>query len=278
VTDGLQHWVEQLSAAPLPVWAQSRQALLELAGGGRYNSAALTRALAHDPLLCAQLLRAANAGRGGGSIATLEQAAVMLGARALHRLAEQLPVLEERLPAPALEPLEQHRRFNFYVGYLARELIRRLRNKQYDDAFFAGLLHNLGELALRAQAQPVVTSGVELPALSAALAEHWRLPPLLRAVLDERQRQDKASELVRLSARFFQLEPANLLIDSQAPWLERAANLLNESSAALRPFAFTAATGASAWLYERLSAATPEVAWLYPPAPPSAGLNLQRLQ
>lgn len=263
MAEALKHWVEQLSAAPLPVWAQSRQALLALAADGRYNSATLTRALVHDPLLCAQLLRSANAGRSGGSIATLEQAAVMLGARELHRLAEQLPVLEERLQAPSLELLRQHQRFNFHVGYLARELIRRLRGKQYDDAFFAGLLHNLGELTIRAAA--LEGPEPELPALSAALARHWRLPPLLRAVLDDGERQDKACELVRLSAELFRLEPAELLEAAHGPWLERVAGILIGPPASLRPLVFAATTAAAAWLHERLPPTT-AACWLYPPA------------
>lgn len=282
----IQRWVDQLSEQPLPVWRQTREALLRLAEQGGYNGARLTRALAHDPLLIAQLLRRANAGRAGGAIATLEQAAVMLGAQALHGFADALPVLEECLGEADLAALRQLQRRDFHVGYLARELTQRFRESRYEDAFFAGLLHNLGELALRAHSPRVIPQicraarqqgkspaeaaeavlGFGVPALSVALCRHWRLPALLQTAVDADQPQDRRSELVQLAGAVLHAGPTPL-IDGENPRLRRLGEILGEPAEAVRAVVFRAAVDAARWLEERLPRAEAELIELFPEEP-----------
>lgn len=286
MANGLRHWVKQLSDQPLPVWRESRRRLLCLAANGDYNGGALSRELVHDPLLCAQLLRAANAGKTAGPVATLDQAAVMLGARALHELAERLPVLEERLPAPALATLRQLQRRDFHVAWLARELSRRYLDMRYDDAFFAGLLLNLGERALRVHSPGVLPGirrvaeargispaeaatavlGFEIATLSAALAHHWRMPVLLQAVLGANHQQQPRSELVGLADAILRGGPA-LLPAVEDARLRRVAEMLHEPVAAARTLTFRAAASAARWLCECLPEEGRPVVELFPQVP-----------
>lgn len=274
---GLRAWVDRVSARPLPVWRQSRLELLRLAGQGGYNAAALTRGVAHDPLLCAQLLRLANSGRAGGSIATLPQGAVLLGARALARFAAALPVLEDSLPDAELQALRQLQRHAFHVGYLARALSHRLRAARHEeDAFYAGLLRELGEFARRAcplpasaEAElPASLAGAERATRSAALARHWRLPPLLQACTEERARSDRAAALVDLAAALVR-GGAEPLRELEAQPLRRLSTLLGEPAEPIRTAVFAAATEAASWLVGRLPARDHDLLELYPEPPPA---------
>jgi HD-like signal output (HDOD) protein len=284
--DALQQWVERLTAQPLPIWRDSRAKLSALATGGRYNAHALVQNLAHDPLLAAQLLRQANSGRRDGTITTIQQAAVMLGAHYLRTLAADLPVLEDQLDKQEQAALRRLQRYAFHVGYLARELVRRFKDPHYDQAFYAGLLHNLGELVLRALSPELLPQihqlavkqrislsaaatdvvGFEIPALSAALAQRWQLPGLIRGVLDSQHSQDRRCELVVLSAAILHQGPQALARADGAP-LVRAASVLRERPEALRTIVFRSATEAAAHLSQRLSASLGESGELFPEEP-----------
>jgi len=287
MSDALRDWVKRLSDRPLPVWRESRRALLALTADAAYNGAALIRAAAHDPMLCAHMLRAANAGRADGSIATLEQAAVMLGAQAMTTLAQRLPVLEDRFDQTQLAPLRQLHRRAFHIGYLARELVRRHRDMRYDDAFYAGLLRDLGELALRAHAPEIVPRirhhaakqgstleqaaraalGCGIAELSAALAEHWRLPHLLRSLLDDRQQQDRRCELIRLAEDLIKGGPERLLPEIDNEHLRRAGEILVEPPDTVRTAVFKATAEAAAHLYSRLPRPQAGLVELFPAEP-----------
>lgn len=291
--DALQQWVERLSRQPLPVSRDCRKALIELAGGGRYNANTLVQAIAHDPLLCVQLLRRANGGKDR-AIATVQQAAVMLGANALRTTADGLPELEAQLQPEELAALRQLQRRAFHVGYLAREFVRRYNDPHYDDAYYAGLLHNLGELALRARAPKVLPQirrlaarngvtpaaaavdvlGFDIPALSAALARQWHLPSLLRGVLDTQHGQDRLAELVVLAARILHDGP-ELLRAADSPAVLRAAELLRERPETVRSLVFRAASEASAHLRERLPMDRASCCELFPEEPQDSHESMQ---
>ena len=289
-TRAIQEWVRRLSDSPMPVWRASREALVAFGRDGEYNGPRLTRSLAHDPLVCAHLLRAANASRGsGGQIATLEQAAVMLGSGGIERLGAALPVVEDRLDAEAMMPLRQLRRRLFHVGYLARELVRRNRDMHYDDAFYAGLLHNLGELALRATAPEVFAKigkrihgngdtpakaatavlGFEISQLSAALAREWQLPHLLQAVLDIDHSQSHRSELVSAAVGLLHTGPQSLVVTGNEPdaKLLRVCEILVEPPAFVASAAFGALTAAARHLSKHTEAEQETLSEIFPSEP-----------
>lgn len=284
----LDVWIDKLSAQPLPVLRSSRNALRQLVDSGTYNGAEVTRHLAHDPLLCLQLLRRANQRSPEGRVATLEQAVVMCGEGCLQEMARALPVIEDGLPEPALQPLLQLYRFSFHVGYLARDLTKQKRDHHYDDAYFAGLLHNLGELVTRVFAPKYIPAivrrahqsgigrsqaaqevlGFDFHQLSLALARAWHLPALLQAALDDDHFQDKRTELVDIAAGMMHVGPVLLLPLSEDRLLVRAAELLAVRHDEVKAIVFRANAEAAAYLCERLPV-TEEQSFvdLFPPEP-----------
>ncbi|GAB4350060.1 MAG: hypothetical protein Kow006_12380 [Gammaproteobacteria bacterium] len=268
----LQAWLDRLGKERLPVLRQSRDALRELVGRGSYNGSEMTRNLAHDPLLCMQLLRLANQRSPDGRVATLEQAVVMCGQGTLETLSHSLPVLEERLPEAALKPLLQLYRFSFHVGYLARDLTRQKRDHHYNDAYFAGLLHSAGEILVRVFAPQQIPTivrlaekkkiprtrashevlGFDLHQLSLAVARAWHLPALLQSALDEDHFQDKRTELVDLAADIMREGPRLLLPGVDNPLIERVALLLGNRVEEVKGVIFRANASAAAYLSTRL--------------------------
>ncbi len=284
----LTAWTDKLSAQPLPVLRSSRNALRQLVDRGAYNGSEITRHLAHDPLLCVQLLRRANQRSPEGRVSTLEQAVVMCGEGALNDMARALPLIEERVPAPALAPLLQLYHFSFHVGYLARDLTKQKRDHHYDDAYFAGLLHNLGELVTRifapkylpaivrqAQQRQIGRSeaaqqvlGFDFHQLSLALARAWHLPALLQASLDDDHFQDKRTELVDIAAGMMHAGPTLLLPLSEDRLVLRAAELLAVRVDDVKAIVFRANAEAAAYLQERLPPDESETfVVLFPPEP-----------
>ncbi|KAA3629238.1 MAG: HDOD domain-containing protein [Proteobacteria bacterium] len=284
----LDIWIEKLSAQPLPVLRSTRNALRQLIDRGTYNGGELTRHLAHDPLLCVHLLRRANQRSPEGRVATLEQAVVMCGEGLLEELARSVPVIEEVVPEPALQPLLQLYRFSFHVGYLARDLTKQKRDHHYSDSYFAGLLHNLGELVTRvfvpkyipaivrqAQQRKIGRSeaaqevlGFDFHQLSCGLARAWHLPALLQASLDDDHFQDKRTELVDLAAGMMHVGPLLLLPLSEDRLVLRVAELLAVGAEEVKAIVFHANSEAAAYLQERLPV-EPDATFVefFPPEP-----------
>ncbi len=286
----INEWVGRLSESPIPVWRGSREALERFGRDGEYNGPKLTRALAHDPMVCAQILKAANTGRGSrGQIATLEQAAVMLGCGGLERLGATLPIVEERLDEKALVPLRQLQRRLFHVGYLARELVRRNRDMHYDDAFYAGLLHNLGELVLRVTAPEIFIKigkrihrngdtpakaatavlGFEVSQLSVALAREWQLPQLLQAVLDIDHSQSTRAGLISEAVGLLHTGPRCLVVNDEETdsRLLRVSEILVEPPSFVASAAFAALTSAARYLSKQADAEEETVCEIFPAEP-----------
>lgn len=284
----LRVWVERLAEQPLPVMRQSLNALRHLVDRGSYNSSELTRHLAHDPLLCTQLLRRANARSPEGRVATLDQAVVMCGEGALEEFSRSLPVLEETVPEEVLEPLLQLYRFSFHAGYLARDLSRQKRDHHYNDAYFAGLLHSLGEILVRVFAPKKIPAiahlaerrrisrtwaahevlGFDPHQLSLAAAREWHLPGLLQSALDEDHFQDKRTELVDLAVGMMRVGPLLLCPISEDALIERTAELLGSRVEEVKSIVFRANAAAAEYLSTRLPDARAEgFVDLFPPEP-----------
>ncbi len=288
MSEHLNTWVKRISAAPLPVLGASAAALRKIAISGNYNGSDLTRSLAHDPLICLQLLRLVNRRFEDGRVATLEHAAVMVGEGQLRELASGLGAFEDKLPEPAREPLLQFIRVAFHVAYLARDFTRRNRDHRYDEAYYAGLLHGLGELVMRVVAPAQIPAivrlaqrkgigrnqaarellGFDFHELSRALAAAWNLPVLLRAALDSEHFQDKRAQLVDVSTGIVQGGAALLEPQTTSPVIERLGEILNVSSATAKAIAFRANAAAVRELLDRLPGpSNEELVELYPPLP-----------
>lgn len=167
--------------------------------------AELAGRVGHDPALAARTLRVANSSFYGvpGRVGTLEEAFGVLGLRTVVTLVGAA-ALTRSLSPPDCEgfDFQAHWRHSIVVAGLARRLAP-IAGVDADIAFTAGLLHDIGRLALATTA-PVATAaaireagrsgqplreveavviGCDHVAAGLALAAHWHLPAALAAAM-----------------------------------------------------------------------------------------------
>jgi HD-like signal output (HDOD) protein len=194
MTSTLDDFVSEVAELrPLPAAAVR---VLRIAEGQRFSAHELAQAIGADQVLTAKLLRLANSAYYGFArqITTVRDAVVLLGFRAVRSAALASSVIDA-LPGSVNLDYEQMWRYSVTVGMLA-EVLARAHGRHQDEAFTAGILHNIGRLALdqhrpqalqsaRALADergiPVseaerIQLGFTDAELGAGLALHWNFP------------------------------------------------------------------------------------------------------
>jgi HD-like signal output (HDOD) protein len=230
--------------------------VIEIAGGEQFSAHELAQAVASDQALTAKLLRLSNSAYYGypRRITTVRDAVVLLGFRAVRSAALASCVISTLPSKPINVDPERFWRFSVSVGMLA-EVLSHAHRKHEDEAFTAGVLHNIGRLALdqhRPRELMAVTTlalqkkisvadaeravlGFTDAELGGALAAHWNFP----------------EELVE-AVRFHQLDPRKLpQPHSLAAYVVRAR-------------VFARASGLHDGI-ERRKRDTPDGEWLMPP-------------
>ncbi len=179
--------------------------VLELTEGDRFSAHDLSRTLASDQALTAKLLRLANSAYYSypRRISTVRDAVVLLGFRAVRSATLASCVIDTLDGTNELDP-DEFWRFSIIVGTFAEILARQHRSYQPDEAFTAGVLHNVGKLALdqhhpdllretqdRARRSGVPLHDVQLAVLNftdaqlgGALALSWNFPESLIAAVE----------------------------------------------------------------------------------------------
>ncbi|MFN8556914.1 MAG: HDOD domain-containing protein [Dehalococcoidia bacterium] len=194
--------------APLPAVALK---VLQLAEDDRTSAQDLASALATDQALTAKLLRLANSAyfAAGREIATVRDAVVLLGMVEVRRLVLTTALMGRfnddsgRLSIPAFWG------HALAVGMVAEVMARQTNLARPEEAFTAGILHDIGKLVMNqyarehfeAAAGVATEKGIPLeraeaevfgfshPALGFRLAEIWRLPPALCDAIAEHHAQ-----------------------------------------------------------------------------------------
>lgn len=198
-------------ASRLPVLPKVTIRLLNVLDSPDSSSKDIAAIIEAEPVLTARLLKLANSSFYGqsGRIATVRSAVVVLGSKTIRSLA--LTVWTHTLRSTVrnaeemtmMAPLLAH---GLAAGVAARMLAERTRPDLGEDAFMAGLLHDIGRVALVAQMgweyqsqilHPAKCEGVPLHekectilgfdhrALGAALMMSWVLPPFLADVAEK---------------------------------------------------------------------------------------------
>ncbi|MEX2446060.1 MAG: HDOD domain-containing protein [Dehalococcoidia bacterium] len=185
---------------PLPMVALR---VLELAEGERFSAHELAQAIASDQALTAKVLRLSNSAYYGfpRRITTVRDAVVLLGFRAVRSATLASCVIDTMPGGQVLDPVRAWR-YAVTVGMLA-EVLARASERHMDEAFTAGVLHNIGRLALDQHRPQLLEQSVRVAAaegltlaqaqrqvlgfsdaeLGGTLALHWNFPaPLADAV------------------------------------------------------------------------------------------------
>lgn len=177
--------------------------IARLTAEDRFSANELANVIAADQALTAKMLRLANSAYYGFArrITTMRDAVVLLGFREV-RSATLASCVVEAIPPSRHISYEQFWHYSVTVGMLS-EVLARAERHQADEAFTAGILHNIGRLALDQQ-RPALFGDVLAHAsregislheaehrilgftdaeLGGALARFWNFPdPLVEAV------------------------------------------------------------------------------------------------
>lgn len=195
--------------------------ILEITEGDRFSAHELATAISSDPALSAKILRLSNSAYYGfpRRISTVRDAVVLLGFRAVRSATLAQCVIDAVPPSTNID-YDVAWSYSISVGMLA-ELLGRAERTHQDEAFTAGVLHNIGRLAFDQHLPERFTAAVRLAAqeeialadaqrelvgfsdaeLGGALAAHWSFPePLTEAVAQHLTPPSKLKEPTSLAA------------------------------------------------------------------------------
>jgi len=209
---------------PLPAVATK---ILQL-GESQFSAHELATLIASDQVMTARLLRLANSAYYGASrkIGTVRDAVVLLGFRTVHQVALASCLVGNPQPLANIE-YDEFWQFSIATGLLA-EILARTEGHHQDEAFTAGVIHNIGLLTLDQNRPHVLTEvmtrarqqsetlhqaergllGYTDADLGGALTLHWNFPESLaesvrgHANLDSPPASDSLTAVV-MRARIF---------------------------------------------------------------------------
>jgi HD-like signal output (HDOD) protein len=146
--------------------------VLALTEGDNFSAHDLSQALASDQVLTAKLLRLANSAYYNypRRISTVRDAVVLLGFRTVRSATLASCVIGTMDGTHELDP-EEFWRFSVLVGSFAEILARQKKSYPPDEGFTAGVLHNVGVLALD-QHQPEMLRQTVVGAANRSVPRH----------------------------------------------------------------------------------------------------------
>jgi len=196
--------------------------IIQIVEDPRSTAARLHQTISHDPSLVTRILKVVNSAFYGlpGQVSSIERAVVLLGVNAVKNLAL----------AASLGQLFKGSKFGesftprdlwthcVAVGVVARELARQIRLPVIDEAFLAGMIHDMG-LLVHLQTHPEKLSmvcrtvqkekgdfltaerniiGIDHQVLGMALSDHWHFPGIFGAVAGFHHQPSAADDESRL--------------------------------------------------------------------------------
>jgi len=242
---------------------------LSEAGGGDGNE--LLTALESAGPLGTKLLRLAGGAFFGQAdrVRSLPRALVLLGAPTVRNLAVGVGMWDTLAAGVGRHRSAELWEHSVAVGVATKMLAARLRSGEPDEAFAAGLLHDVGRLVLAERFGEGYWDAVGGPAEHAAvercesasfgvdhaevgrwMLEGWRLPPAVVAAVGEHHAERPASPLARV------LRVADRLIE----WTDRQSGALQPSARAL--IEGDAAPGVTVALWEEVAEHVRHARWL----------------
>lgn len=197
---------KQIAMARLPSLPQALLQIMDLAERDDVGMSEIGAVVSQDAGLCAKIISTANSAyySRGRSISSIDQCLSMMGAAQVRRIALNQSVAE--LFGRFQKTSGFDMRYFWYhvlcVAITARELAKKLGYANVDEAYLAGLLHDVGQLALLSVAAdqylPIFKSatgeqrlmqeeqkafGLTHPEIGAWLAQRWNLHSFLADAL-----------------------------------------------------------------------------------------------
>lgn len=182
----------------------------------------LHKIVSHDPALVTRILKVVNSAFYGlpGQIGSIERAIVLLGLNAVKNLAVAASLGQLFRGAKLCDGFTPKDLWThcIAVGVAARDLARQLKLPMADEAFLAGMIHDMGILvalqvypeevrrvceAARTEGKPFCelereVLGIDHQQLGMALAEQWKFPRSCQLVAGHHHRPSALSEQNRL--------------------------------------------------------------------------------
>ena len=257
----LHTWSDHFAGAPIPVLAQTAEALAALAPQQEEVTVSkLAPLVLADPLMTVKLLAHVAQRRSARSLTgseTVSQALLMMGVQPFFAAFASQPTIESQLgdwPA-ALAGIRRvldrsHRAALFALAFAVHR-----KDPDAEIIHEAALMHDFAEALLWCHApalalaveqlrqdDPTLTSAraqrlalnIELCDLEQSLLRTWRLPDLLVRITDDRQAGDPQARTVVLALRIARHSAAGWDTPAVSQDLRAAADLLGLSSEAVR--------------------------------------------
>ncbi len=261
--DVQQFRAEVISRKNLPTIPTVLTRILQLIDRDTSPGRELVEVIEHDQALTGKMLRLANSAFFGQSrrVATIPRAVVLLGFSTVRNLALGVKVWDALSTGISRAYLEELWTHAVAVAVATRSLASRLRAGDPDEAFTAGLLHDVGRLVLAmrfrerywqavggaTESEPVEvmeqsTFGIDHAEVAGWMLEAWSLPPsIVEAV------RGHHGAITRPGVPGL-LAVANRLVS----WTDLASGELRPEAAVL--FASTAELGITAELWDEVMA------------------------
>lgn len=200
----------------LPTLAPVAMEVIRLADDERASLGDLAAAIGVDPGLAARLMRLANSATYGQSqeVTNLDRATALLGLRTVKLLSLGFTLVANMNEGPIDTAIIWRR--SLATSVMARRLAAERDRRLGDDAFVAGLLSNIGKLALAQEAIYADAINERGPWLSAAdeqellgfvsdevtsrILASWGLPPVLSEAIRTRASPDETDPMAHLAA------------------------------------------------------------------------------
>lgn len=226
--DNLDRIIGKIGFLPVMPWVVNR--LLSIIEHDKSNANDLAEVIASDQTLTARVLKMVNSAYYGISreINTVTEAVVILGFNALRSLVISISIVELFGDGKNKSALDHRSFWRHSIGcaVAAQELCRQQGRGRPEEAFVAGLLHDIGKVIFNEFTGNEYKAAVELTKkrdiaireaerlmygfdhsiMGAWLGSKWELPPSLQRVIAFHHRADElnaaedlqASEMVRL--------------------------------------------------------------------------------
>jgi diguanylate cyclase (GGDEF)-like protein len=248
MNDELQQKIRDCPSLPsLPAIAMQ---VLELAKKADIDIAEIARVISKDPAMSGKILKTVNSSFYGRSqhVSTISHALVILGLQSVKTLVLGFSLVTNltRTKATGFKHMTYWKR-SVFAATAARKIAARVNLVQQEEAFLAALLMDIGMLVLDilfgpkyGEVNEKIVSHQELPLIEqeqlggthaevgAALAEQWKLPPLLAIPIAQHHSMSdagdptlkKLTDVVRLGGRcadvFVDEDPSLAIADVRA--------------------------------------------------------------